>query len=168
LRVLPECGSVVDVGAGASILAEALIESGCTEITILDLSTEALDVVRRRLPSGVSITLIATDVLEWKPARAVDVWHDRAVFHFLVNPSDRLAYAQTAQAAVRRGGALVIGTFAEDGPESCSGLPAVRYGPLELAAEFADYFELEYAEREQHRTPTGAIQPFTWAMLRRL
>jgi len=167
-RVLPDGGSVVDVGAGASVLADALINSGCTDITILDLSTEALEVVRRRLPSGVGVTLAAIDVLDWRPARTVDVWHDRAVFHFLVNPSDRMAYVQTAQSAVGAGGALVIGTFAADGPESCSGLPTARYGALELAAEFAEYFELQDAEREQHLTPWGAEQPFTWVVLRRV
>ncbi|MGB8650595.1 MAG: hypothetical protein WCD35_08025, partial [Mycobacteriales bacterium] len=99
--------------------------------------------------------------------RRYDVWHDRAVLHFLVEPADRARYVATATRAVAAGGALVLGTFAVDGPTQCSGLPTARYDAAALAAVFAPGFTLTHAEREEHVTPGGAVQPFTWVVLTR-
>jgi 2-polyprenyl-3-methyl-5-hydroxy-6-metoxy-1,4-benzoquinol methylase len=157
-------GHVVDVGAGASGLAANLVTRGYS-VTLVDISHQALALDRTELGNGVAY--IEADVLAWKPARQFDCWHDRAFFHFLVDPQDQGQYADAAAAAVAPGGALIMGVFAEDGPASCSGLPTVGRSPAELAAVFAGAFTLEHAEREEHRTPQGVVQPFTWVVLRR-
>ena len=108
------------------------------------------------------------DVLSWKPERTYDAWHDRAVFHFLARPDQREQYAATASRAVIPGGVLVLGTFAVDGPTQCSGLPTSRYDDAALAEVFAPGFTVEHSEREEHVTPGGAVQPFTWVVLRRI
>jgi ubiquinone/menaquinone biosynthesis C-methylase UbiE len=161
-------GAVIDVGAGASTLADTLLGSGWTDVTVLDVSRTALAVVRDRLGERQrSVSFVVANVLSWQPERTFDAWHDRAVFHFLVRPDQREKYVATASRAVRPGGVLVLGTFAADGPTQCSGLPTARYDADALAAAFAPGFTLEHSEREEHVTPGGAVQPFTWAVLRR-
>jgi 2-polyprenyl-3-methyl-5-hydroxy-6-metoxy-1,4-benzoquinol methylase len=156
--------TLVDVGAGASSVADLLVAEGY-DVTVLDISEAALDLVRRRLAGRVSY--VVSDVLAWTTTRRFDVWHDRAVFHFLVDPSDQRRYAALASKAVRPGGALVIGTFAPDGPTSCSGLPTARHDIDSLAGIFGRDFDVEQSEGEEHRTPWGAVQSFTWGILRR-
>lgn len=161
-------GPVIDVGAGASVLVDHLLATGRTDITLLDISGEGLDETRRRLgPSASSVFFVVADLLTWRPSRKFAVWHDRAVFHFLTSATDRDRYVSTVTAAIEPGGMLVLGTFAEDGPEMCSGLPTARYDAAGLAALFAESFAVENAEREVHHTPWGAEQPFTWLVLRR-
>lgn len=157
-------GHVVDVGAGASGLAANLITRGYT-VTLVDVSHAVLDIDRHSL--GDEATYVEADVLAWQPSEQFDAWHDRAFFHFLTDPADQHAYAALAADAIRPGGALVMGIFAADGPDTCSKLPATGHDPAELAALFADGFVLEHSEREEHRTPRDTIQPFTWAVLRR-
>jgi hypothetical protein len=111
---------------------------------------------------------LIADVTRWTPTRAYDVWHDRAVFHFLVRAEDRHAYRNVLTQALRSDGLAIIATFALDGPERCSGLPVQRYDATGLATEFGPEFELLANWREEHLTPNGAVQPFTWAVLRRL
>ena len=184
----PRPASVIDVGAGASVLVDALIDEANTraadpdatepdvtetdvtllDVTLLDVSESALDVVRRRLAGrDRGVTYLVADIVHWSPQRQWDAWHDRAVFHFLVDAAQRAAYVDTASRAVAPGGALVIGAFALDGPQQCSGLPTARYDADGLAAAFGHAFTLEHAEREVHRTPGGADQAFTWVVLRR-
>lgn len=159
--------SVIDVGAGASTLVDALLET-TPDVTVLDVSREALDVTAHRLgPRADRVSWVHADVLDWLPGRTYDAWHDRAVFHFLTNEKDVAAYVDVARRAVAPHGALVLGVFAPDGPTSCSGLPTSRYDAGSLAAQFAGAFDLEHQERELHRTPTGATQSFTWVVLRR-
>ena len=167
LGVGPGAG-VVDVGGGASRLAAALVARGFSDVTVLDLCARALEASHEEVgaaPPGVA--WIRADVLEWTPARTFDLWHDRAVFHFMAEPEARRRYVAVALAAVRPGGHLVVGTFASDGPERCSGLPVARYDARSLAAEFGEAFALVEARRDEHRTPRGVIQPFTWIALRR-
>jgi SAM-dependent methyltransferase len=159
--------AVVDIGAGAARLADRLLADGWSDVTVLDVSAEALAIMRSRLAGRDGVSFVLTDVLDWSPTRSYDAWHDRAVFHFLVSAEARARYAAVAAAAVRPGGALVIATFAADGPTQCSGLPTMRYDADALAAELGDAFELEHAEREEHVTPSGVVQPFTWAVLGR-
>lgn len=160
--------SVVDVGAGASTLADELLDRGWRDVTVVDVSAEALALVTARLAARqASVTAVVTDLLDWVPDRTYDLWHDRAVLHFLTDPDDRSRYARTAAAAVRPGGHLVVGTFAEDGPSQCSGLPTARCSAADLQALFAEHAELVHTEREEHRTPAGVAQPFTWVVLRR-
>lgn len=160
--------SVIDIGAGASALVDHLLSEGWGDATLLDVSSEGLDVTLGRLGSRAEgVTFVVADLLTWIPRRSYGVWHDRAVFHFLVRANDRSAYLRTATNAVEPGGVLVLGTFADDGPEQCSGLPTARYDPDELARIFDPAFELVESMREVHRTPWGSEQPFTWVVLRR-
>jgi 2-polyprenyl-3-methyl-5-hydroxy-6-metoxy-1,4-benzoquinol methylase len=160
-------GSVVDVGAGASSLVDHLLAAGWQHVTVLDIAEPAVAEVRARLADRAGVELVVADVLDWRPQREYDVWHDRAVLHFLQEPAERRRYVELAAAAVRPGGALVLGTFAQDGPSSCSGLPTARYSAAELADLFLPHFRLEHAEHAEHRTPSGATQAFTWVVLRR-
>ena len=173
LRLIESVGnssaSVVDVGGGTSFLVDALAAKGFTDLTVVDLSQSALDVVEERLHSqGRSATLIASDVTAWSPGRTFDVWHDRAAFHFLTEPADRTAYLQLVAQSIDVGGVLILGAFAHDGPTHCSGLEVERYDVVELAGLFAPDFVLEHGERDQHVTPSNFVQQFTWVVLRRL
>ena len=164
----PAHGAVVDVGSGASLLVDGLLDAGWPDITLLDVSQEALQLVRARLGErAAEVAFVAADLLSWEPDRAYRVWHDRAVLHFLTTAEERQRYLEVASRAVAPGGALVVGVFAEDGPEECSGLPTARYDAPALALALAPGFVLEHHEREEHVTPWGAVQPFTWAVLRR-
>jgi SAM-dependent methyltransferase len=164
----PQHGAVLDVGAGASYLVDGLLDSGWRDVSVLDVSHEALELVRSRLAArAAEVTFVVADLLEWQPDRVYDAWHDRAVLHFLTSREDQDWYARVAARAVAPGGALVVGVFAEDGPEQCSGLPTARYDAEALAAVLAPAFVLEHHEREEHVTPWGAVQPFTWGVLRR-
>jgi hypothetical protein len=160
--------AIIDVGAGTSMLVDCLLDSGFIDVTVLDISAQALDEVGRRLGRRASAAcFIRQDVLCWQPERYYDVWHDRAVFHFLSDPAQRSRYVSVAAGGVRAGGAVIVATFAEDGPSQCSGLPVARYAADELADAFAEGFEPVHAERELHETPAGPVQPFTWMILRK-
>jgi SAM-dependent methyltransferase len=160
--------AVIDVGGGASLLIDRLLAHSFSDITVLDVSERVLEEVRARLGDRADdVHLIAEDVLTWEPHRHYDVWHDRAVFHFLTEPADRGRYVDVARRAVPTGGILVLGTFAEDGPTECSGLPVARYSASELRDVFVGSFTLVADEREEHVTPVGIVQPFTWVVLRR-
>jgi SAM-dependent methyltransferase len=159
---------VIDVGGGASFLVDGLLARGFSDVTVLDVSQHALDEVEQRLGERAgSVNLVCGDLLTWAPDRRYDIWHDRALLHFLTDPIDRDRYVKLAERTVRDDGALIIGTFADDGPTQCSGLPVLRYTPAELATVFSKSFTLVAHEREEHTTPAGVIQPFTWVVLRR-
>ncbi len=160
--------AMIDVGGGCSMLVDRLLEEGFADLTVLDVSERALASARARLgPSAKRVNFLHADVVRWEPARQFAVWHDRAVFHFLTVQSDRDRYVEAAQRAVHSGGALVLATFAPDGPDRCSGLPVLRYSADDLTAVFAPAFSLVAQQREVHRTPGGVDQPFTWAVFRR-
>jgi 2-polyprenyl-3-methyl-5-hydroxy-6-metoxy-1,4-benzoquinol methylase len=161
-------GPVLDVGGGQSSLVDELLARGHTDVCVLDVSSAALDGVRVRLGAdAAAVRLVHADVLRWRPDRSYDVWHDRAVFHFLTDASDRELYRERLSAAVREGGHAIVATFATDGPDHCSGLPVSRYDAADLAAEMGSRFVLVHHERYLHRTPAGVVQPFTWVVLRR-
>jgi len=111
---------------------------------------------------------VVADITQWRPETNYDLWHDRAVFHFLIEPAERAAYAEIMAAAVEPGGHAVIATFAPDGPERCSGLPVCRYDANSLALEFAPHFQLIDEVREAHVTPAGKLQSFQYCLLRRV
>lgn len=167
----PNPASVIDVGGGRSRLAGALAAAGCRDVTVLDVSATALaDLAASFAASGgdpAAIELQVADIRTWTPDRRRLLWHDRAVFHFLVDGTDRDAYVRAATEGVEPGGALVMGTFAPDGPRQCSGLPTARYSADDLARLFADGFDLEATEAHLHTTPWDAGQSFTWVVLRR-
>ncbi len=153
--------SVIDIGGGASTLANHLIARGVSDLAVLDVSEVALSEARHRLADS-GVEWLCEDVLAWSPHRRWDVWHDRAVFHFLTAPEDRVRYRELVDQVVEPGGFVVIGTFAEDGPESCSGLPVVRYSPEALAEELGVDRRNVTSRRELHTTPAGTTQSFTW------
>jgi 2-polyprenyl-3-methyl-5-hydroxy-6-metoxy-1,4-benzoquinol methylase len=156
---------VIDVGGGASRLVDALVEDGLA-VTVLDVSATALDQAQARLGErAASVEWLVADVTRWRPSRPFALWHDRAVFHFLTDPADRAAYRTCLESALEPGGQVVIGTFALDGPDRCSGLPVVRYGAAELAAELGERFTLIDAATEQHLTPAGKSQSFQFCRL---
>jgi SAM-dependent methyltransferase len=159
---------VIDVGGGASRLVDALLDDGFSQITVLDLSAQALRVSQERLGKRAGrVHWVAGDITLWLPDGAYDLWHDRAVFHFLTDPEDRAAYLRALRQALRPGGVAVIGTFALDGPETCSGLPVVRYAPETLAQVFGDGFEPVSSRAHRHRTPMGRTQSFVFCTFRR-
>lgn len=166
---LPKDARIIDVGGGAARLVDHLIEEGWTNITVLDIAPAALDKARRRLGDRAAlVTWLAADVVQWTPFKQFDLWHDRTVFHFLTDASDRAAYATVMANAVSSGGHAIVGTFALDGPERCSGLPVCRYDKESLAAEFAAHFRLVVSINEDHITPAGKVQRFQFCRLQRV
>jgi hypothetical protein len=160
--------SVIDVGGGASPLAGALLDRDFRDITVLDISAAAVQLAWRRLGTrAAQVTWVVADLRSWSAERRYQAWHDRAVLHFMTTAADQQAYRLALAAATGPGAVAVIGCFAPDGPEYCSGLPVSRYGPEDLAAGLGDGWTLLAADREEHRTPAAAIQPFTWAALRK-
>jgi len=160
-RVTPSA-SVLDVGGGAAYLVDHLVAAGYADVTVLDLSEAALDVARARLPEA-PVTWVRADVTSWEPDRRWNMWHDRAVLHFLVDEESRAAYLRTIHRALAPGGAVVIGTFAQDGPTHCSDLEVRRYSQDELGELLGETFEVLHLDRIIHHTPGGAAQPFNWA-----
>jgi 2-polyprenyl-3-methyl-5-hydroxy-6-metoxy-1,4-benzoquinol methylase len=166
-RPAPE-SAIVDIGGGASRLVDSLLARGFRRVTVLDLSEAALETARARLGErAAGVEWVAADVTKWTPAHAFDIWHDRAAFHFLTDPADRSAYLARLRQAVRPGGHVIIGTFAIDGPEKCSGLPVDRYDAASLTKELGEGFELVGSRRQDHVTPWNATQRFQFCIFRR-
>ena len=165
LSITPE-QAVIDVDGGASPLASRLVRRGFRDITVLDIAESALATNRRLLGGEPSVEWIVGDVLAWEPRRNYDVWHDRAVFHFL-RGSDRDHYLELLERTLSPHGAVILATFAPDGPAFCSGLPVTRYSADELALLLGEGFTLVATSSEEHVTPAGAVQAFTWIAARR-
>jgi trans-aconitate methyltransferase len=160
--------AIIDIGGGASRLADCLVSRGYEDVTVLDLSAAALACAQSRMAGRAKqVTWIAADVTTWEPSRNYDVWHDRAAFHFLNQPNDQTGYVARLRRALRPGGHAIIGTFAPDGPERCSGLIVSRYDAGSLAAKLGPGFELIDARRHEHITPWGAAQKFQFSTFRR-
>ena len=168
-EVASPSSSVIDIGGGASRLADGLLSRGFLDLTVLDLSSAALEAAKARIGVGAErIRWIAADVTTWEASRTYDVWHDRAAFHFLVAESDRSAYLSRLVRALKPGGHAIIATFAPDGPERCSGLPVRRYDAEALAQTLGPGFRLMSTRRHEHITPWGAAQSFQFSVFRRL
>jgi SAM-dependent methyltransferase len=158
--------SIIDIGGGASRLVDALLDRGFKAITVLDLSEKALAASKARLGArSAKVNWVTADVTAWEPTQTYDLWHDRAAFHFLIEPKDQAAYAERLSRAVRPGGHVIIGTFATDGPERCSGLPV---DAASLGKVLGASCELVESRNHAHRTPTGAVQRFQFSRFRRL
>jgi SAM-dependent methyltransferase len=139
---------IIDIGGGASRLVDHLVDEGYRYVTVLDLSDRALAITRSRLGvRSAHVSWIIADVTTWQPTRIFEVWHDRAAFHFLTRSQDRSAYAECVRNAVAVGGHVIIGTFAPDGPERCSGLPVSRHDAVSLAAVLGRSFKLVESRR---------------------
>ena len=160
---------IIDVGGGASTLVDDLVESGFEHITVLDISAKALQLARERLGErATNVNWIEADITQANlPYQAYDVWHDRAVFHFLTQAALRARYVEKVQHGVRPGGHVIVATFANDGPDHCSGLEVMRYDPEGLHDEFGDSFDLVNSTRETHHTPLGTEQRFIYCYCRK-
>jgi len=158
--------AVIDVGGGTSAFAGALAQRGFADITVLELSSEAINGGIERHGAD-PITLQLADVLDWRAKRDYGLWRDRAVFHFLTDAPDRQRYRDALNAAVAPGGAIIIETLAPDGPDHCSGLPVMRYSPTSLHHELGPGLALVASGDYEHQTPCGAIQAFIWLALRK-
>lgn len=161
---------IIDVGGGASTLIDDLLAAGYSRVSVLDISSAALAAAQRRLGERSGrVRWLEADITQAElPSRHFDLWHDRAVFHFLAAPEARAAYIAAISHAVKPGGHVIIATFAENGPEQCSGLPVIRYSAESLHAEFGAGFALLHHEQEAHHTPFGTVQPFVYCHFRKL
>jgi SAM-dependent methyltransferase len=166
---LPPSAAIVDVGGGASTLVDDLLARGYENLTVIDLAAAALAQSRARLGErATGVRWLEGDATsELLPTASVDLWHDRAVFHFLTEETRRRAYAAQVERCVRPGGFVVMSTFAPDGPERCSGLPVARYSPDEIVSALGSAFEKVAEARERHTSPWGSAQSFSYALCRR-
>lgn len=161
-------GSIIDIGGGASRLVDALLARGYAHVAALDLSAQALEIAKARLgPLASAVEWIVGDVTEWTPAKCFDLWHDRAAFHFLTTPDAQAAYARTLDSALKPGGVAIIGTFAPDGPEKCSGLPIARHDAASIGKVLGSGFMLLGERRHDHVTPEGRVQKFRFSRYRK-
>jgi SAM-dependent methyltransferase len=168
LRLIEGCADkdayIIDVGGGASVLVNNLLDAGYRNLTVLDLAESALAASRARLGARAqSVQWIAADITRADlPAARYDVWHDRAVFHFLTDPADRARYVAQVLKSVKSGGHVIVAAFGPGGPLQCSGLDVMRYAPDALHAEFGAPFRLLGHQTEIHRTPAGGVQEFVY------
>ena len=156
--------SIIDVGGGESTLVDDLLARGYQNITVLDISETAIDVTKKRLNELAGrVNWITADVTKSDLApNAYDVWHDRAVFHFLTSMDQRTAYVNTVRHAVKPGGHVIVGTFGPEGPTKCSGLEVMRYDAESLHDQFGNRFRLVESLKELHHTPFGTTQQFLY------
>ena len=161
---------IIDVGGGASTLVDDLLALGYTKVSVLDVSNTALAAAKDRLGARAGmVKWIADDVTSVHlPRDAYDVWHDRAVFHFLTEPADRRAYVHVATGSLRLGGHAILAAFSLEGPTRCSGLDVVRYSAESLSRELGPAFALKQETHESHRTPSGAEQKFIYCLFERI
>lgn len=165
---LPADARVLDVGGGVSSLPRFLLQEGFRNVSSLDISPAAIETAQEELgPRATKVEWIVADILDFRPQRRWELWHDRAVFHFLTSPEDREAYFGVLNRCLRPGGHLIMATFALDGPSRCSGLDCSRYNPDTLSSVLGPQFQLRGSVEETHRTPTGSEQSFVYSWFER-
>ena len=163
---LPKNAALIDIGGGDSLLVDYLLEAGYSEITVLDISEQAIKRAQERLGFAANkVTWIVSDILDFKPKRTYDLWHDRATFHFLTTVTEIEAYKNTVTQWVDSN--MVLGVFSKEGPLKCSGLPITQYNLAELTACFSAAFEVVHAQTEDHSTPFNTLQNFQFAHLKK-
>lgn len=160
--------TVVDVGGGASRLVNELDKIEHLDVTVLDVSSAALEKAKSAMADPSRVEWVVSDVTTWTPDRRYDLWHDRAVFHFLTTTEDQQAYVSVMSAALKHGGRAIIGTFAVDGPEKCSGLPTARFDAAGLSSVLGEGFKLISTCQHCHTTPWNAVQSFQFSTFERL
>lgn len=154
---------IIDVGGGASVLVDRLLDKGYRRLAVLDISSTSLAYAQKRLGDHArQVEWFTADVTEFVPPHPFSLWHDRAVFHFLTRPEDRKKYVRVLKNTLKPGGHLVLASFAMHGPTKCSGLDVVRYDSGKLMCELGDQFELVGETGERHVTPDNKEQAFTW------
>ena len=159
---------IIDVGGGESRLVDALLELGYQDLTVLDISAEALAKAQQRLGhQATRVRWVVCDVTTYRPDKPFQVWHDRATFHFLTADTQVRAYLTNAERGVAPGGFLTVGTFSDHGPTRCSGLTVRQYSPATLSRQFARWFTKLYCEEADHATPGGSVQTFTFCQFQR-
>ncbi len=164
-RAAPDLSaSIIDIGGGESTLADDLLAGGYRAITVLDISSAAIDVAKQRIGAlAQHMTWLAADITETRlPKERYDVWHDRAVFHFLTGPEQRDAYVRQVRRSMKPGGHVIVATFGPEGPRKCSGLDVVRYDADSLHGEFGPRFRMVEHATELHQTPFGTTQQFLY------
>lgn len=165
---LPHNASIIDVGGGDSLLVDWLLQEGYGQVTVLDISESALQKAQQRLGKSASkVTWKVSDILEFEPKAKFDLWHDRAVFHFLTETKDQQTYRSLVEQSISSGGYLLLMTFSKSGPKSCSGLPVEQYDIADLEAFFSREFELVKSFNYDHITPSGSAQNYTVCLLKR-
>jgi len=166
---ISRAGKIIDVGGGASVLVDKLLDQGFGDLTVLDISSKALDYAKKRLGNRAgAVKWIEADVTEFEPSEKYDLWHDRAVFHFLTSEEDRKKYLQNMNKALNPGGQVIIAAFSLDGPLKCSGLDVERYSPEKMNNQLGNAFELVKSADEGHMTPWGKEQKFTYCYFRKV
>lgn len=161
--------AIIDVGGGASVLVDFLLNRGYSDLTVMDISAAALQQARQRLGQKASaVDWIETDVTEFMPRKTFYLWHDRAVFHFLTDKEDRVHYLDALNEALKPGGWVIMAAFAPDGPEKCSGLQIVQYDAAKLGRQLGGKYRLERQEKEMHVTPAGQHQSFGFYCFRKM
>lgn len=166
----PPSAAIIDVGGGASTLVDDLLALGHTAVSVLDISSSAIAVSKERLGArAAAVEWIAGDITSSQlPSNAYDIWHDRALFHFLEEPTDRRAYADLATRCLKPGGHAIMATFSLEGPKRCSGLDIVRYSADALSRELGPSFNQKQETHETHRTPSGGVQNFMYCLFERV
>ena len=161
--------AIIDVGGGASVLVDHLYDEGFSNLSVLDISANALSCAKERLGDAAKdIAWLESDVTQFKAPQSYSLWHDRAVFHFLTDADDRLSYVETMSNALKPGAHAIIATFSLDGPEKCSGLNIVRYSPETMSAALGENFQLVETSTEEHKTPAGSSQSFVYCRFKRV
>ena len=163
---LPRDAPIIDIGGGSSKLVDELLTRSFTDLSVLDISSTAIHEAQGRV-NAERVQWLLDDITRWQPTRQYALWHDRAVFHFLVHRDQQLGYVGTAASSVMPGGHVLLATFAPSGPQECSGLAVHRWVSDELAELFCENFTLITSDLREHVTPWGSCQPFTWALLQR-
>jgi SAM-dependent methyltransferase len=165
---IPKDAKIIDIGGGDSYLIDNLLESGYTNLTLLDISSKAIERIKNRLgDKSTKVTFIVSDVLEFKPDSTFDFWHDRASFHFLTEKNQIAIYAKLVASAITKNGNFVLGTFSENGPKKCSGLDITQYDELKLKALFDKDFDLLESFTLDHQTPFDTVQNFIFCSFKK-
>ncbi len=164
----PKDGNVIDVGGGASVLVDRLLDGGYKNVTVLDISSAALEYAKGRLgDKAIKVKWVVSDVTQFNPIEKFDLWHDRAVFHFLTDEADRKNYAGIVSRAIKPGGHLILASFATDGPDKCSNLTVCRYDGELIQRELGNDFNLLKEDSETHMTPWKKEQKFRYFLFER-
>lgn len=165
---IPKDAKIIDIGGGDSYLIDNLLELGYTNLTLLDISSKAIERIKNRLgDKSTKVTFIVSDVLEFKPDSTFDFWHDRASFHFLTEKNQIAIYAKLVASAITKNGNFVLGTFSENGPKKCSGLDITQYDELKLKALFDKDFDLLESFTLDHQTPFDTVQNFIFCSFKK-
>jgi ubiquinone/menaquinone biosynthesis C-methylase UbiE len=160
---LPLSASIIDIGGGDSFLVDYLLQEGYQNITVLDISEAALEKTKKRLGNlADKVTWIATDITAFAPNTTFDLWHDRAAFHFLTQEEDIEKYVQIASRVIKPSKYLIVGTFSDQGPTKCSGIPIKQYTAAQLQQTFGENFKPNHTHNTSHKTPFGTLQEFVF------